>query len=72
MVHYDLPLDALALTKAHRQVEGEHRQSAWEIVLEHVGSDAREAVVDAMKLTLEAWLAYRDDVAEAVGLQRPK
>lgn len=69
--HYSLPLEALALTKAHRQVEGDHRQSAWAIITEHVGDDARPAVVDAMAATLAAWKAYRDDVADEVGLEPP-
>lgn len=71
VVHYGLPLESLALTKAHREVEGEHRQSAWSIVLDHVDAEVRQAVVDAMAATLAAWKAYRDDVAEAVGLERP-
>jgi len=70
VVHYGLPLDALALTKAHRQVEGEHRQSAWEIILDHVGEDAREGVVTSCREILEGWLAYRDDVAAACGLSQ--
>ena len=27
--HHGLPLEHLALTKAHREVEGEHRAAAW-------------------------------------------
>ena len=72
VVHYNLPLEALALTKAHRQVEGDHRQAAWEIVLQHVSAVGRESVVNAMKSMLEAWLGYRDSVAEAIGLGRAK
>lgn len=71
VVHYGLPLESLALTKAHRQVEGEHRQSAWEVILDHVEPAARERVVSAMEDVLAAWLAYRDGVAEACGLDRP-
>ena len=36
VVHYGLPLEALALTKAHRRVEGSHRAAAWRIILDHV------------------------------------
>src|SRR5690349_2188514 len=36
VVHYGLPIDALALTKAHRRVEGSHRAAAWRIILDHV------------------------------------
>src|SRR5262245_56327748 len=71
VVHYGLPLESLALTKAHRSVEGNHRQAAWRIVLDHVPEAARARVVDAMARVLPAWLAYRDDVARAVGLERP-
>lgn len=70
VVHYGLPLEALALTKAHRGVEGEHRRAAWRMLLDHVPSDAREAIVAAMEEALERWLGYRDDVAGAVGLER--
>ncbi len=71
VVHYGLSLDRLALTKAHRQVEGLHRVSAWHIVLGHVTGDARPRVVEAMEAALAAWKRYRDDVALACGLQLP-
>lgn len=68
--HYGLPLEALALTKAHRSVEGTHRQMAWRMVLDHVPAEERQRVVDAMTHALDAWLAYRDAVALAVGCVR--
>jgi len=68
VVHYDLPLESLALTKAHRRVEGSHRAAAWRIVLDHIPAADRPGVVDAMTTTLTAWLAYRDEVAAACGL----
>ncbi len=68
VVHYGLPLESLALTKAHRQVEGEHRRAAWDIVLHEVSAAAREPVVRAMREVLASWHAYRDDVAKACGL----
>jgi pyrroloquinoline-quinone synthase len=71
VVHYGLPLDALALTKAHRSVEGEHRQAAWRIVIDHVPEAARAPVVAAMEDVLVAWRAYRDAVALACGLSNP-
>jgi len=69
--HYGLPLEALALTKAHRRVEGSHRAAAWRILLDHVPAGDRAGVVSAMERTLAAWLAYRDAVAAAVGLTAP-
>lgn len=69
--HYGLALEHLALTKAHRQVEGSHRAAAWNVVLGHVTPERRTAVVAAMEQTLAAWLAYRDEVSLACGLVRP-
>jgi pyrroloquinoline quinone (PQQ) biosynthesis protein C len=71
VVHYGLPLERLALTRAHRQVEGSHRASAWHILLDHVAEGARPRVVAAMEAALAAWQRYRDDVAVACGLRRP-
>lgn len=71
VVHYGLPLEALALTKAHRKVEGHHRRSAWDVVLDHVVASERAGVVDAMTDALAHWQAYRDDVAAACGLAKP-
>ncbi|MCB9788627.1 MAG: iron-containing redox enzyme family protein [Deltaproteobacteria bacterium] len=66
--HYGLPLEHLALTRVHRMVEGDHRQSAWRVVLDHIGPLRRGAVVRAMESVLASWLAYRDEVAESCGL----
>jgi pyrroloquinoline-quinone synthase len=70
VVHYGLPLEALALTKAHRKVEGSHRAAAWRILLDHVPEAERAGACEAMERTLAAWLAYRDEVAAACGLAR--
>ncbi len=71
VVHYGLPLEGLALTKAHRTVEGDHRSGAWRSLLEHTPPVARAPVVAAMREVLAAWQGYRDGVAEACGLTRP-
>ncbi|MBC7171369.1 MAG: iron-containing redox enzyme family protein [Polyangiaceae bacterium] len=68
--HYGLPLEHLALTKAHRAVEGGHRLAAWRVLLDHVPCEARSAVLSSMEDALAGWLAYRDEVAHAVGLER--
>lgn len=70
VVNYGLPLESLALTRAHRSVEGSHRAAAWRIILEHVPETERPAVVMAMEAVLASWLAYRDEVAALVGLTR--
>jgi len=68
--HYGLPLECLALTKAHRSVEGEHRKAAWRVMLNHLPASDRLDVVHAMSEAVDAWRAYRDDVAEACGITR--
>lgn len=68
--HYGLPVASLALTKAHRGVEGEHRKAAWRVMLDHVPEAERASVIASMEQVLSAWLVYRDDVATACGLTR--
>ena len=68
--HYGLPVECLALTKAHRSVEGDHRKAAWRVMLDHVPANERERVVTAMRQAVDAWRAYRDGVAEACGVTR--
>ncbi len=70
VVHYGLPVAALELTRAHRKVEGEHRKSAWNVLLEHIDPGRRHDVVNAVDRSLVAWLHYRDGVAKACGLTR--
>jgi pyrroloquinoline-quinone synthase len=67
--HYGMPIEHLALTKAHRQVEGHHRASAWAAILDHVTPTRRGTVVRAMQEALSYWLAYRDAVAEICGIK---
>jgi hypothetical protein len=68
--YYGLSTDHLALTKAHRRVEGSHRAAAWRVLLGHVPAHERAPVVAAMEEVLAAWQRYRDDVAAACGVQR--
>ncbi len=70
--HYGCPPAAMQLTRAHAAVEGGHRRDAWRVVLDHVrdGEPQARAVVEACEEALEAWTAYRDGVAERMGLRR--
>jgi len=68
--HYGLPLEHLALTKAHRAVEGDHRKAAWHVLLSRVEREDYARVISAMEECLAGWLAFRDDVAHACGLER--
>ena len=69
---YGCPPEAMELTRAHAAVEGGHREDAWTMVLCHApeGSDIARAVVDTCEQALALWHAYRDGVAEHMGLRR--
>jgi pyrroloquinoline quinone (PQQ) biosynthesis protein C len=68
---YGCPPEAMTLTRAHAAVEGGHREDAWSMVLANTpeGSVA-EAVVATCEEASSRWQAYRDGVAERMGLRR--
>jgi hypothetical protein len=70
--HYGCPPEAMQLARAHAQVEGGHREDAWTMVLAHTpeGSEPAHAVVETCEQALVQWQAYRDGVAERMGLRR--
>jgi pyrroloquinoline quinone (PQQ) biosynthesis protein C len=70
--HYGCPAEAMDLTRAHANVEGGHRHDAWTMVLAHSpqGTEVARAVVDTCERALASWQAYRDGVAERMGLRR--
>jgi pyrroloquinoline-quinone synthase len=68
--HYGLPLEHLTLTKAHQQVEGDHRSAAWKAILDFVPTAKRRSVFAATQQALAYWLRYRDQVAAACGIER--
>jgi pyrroloquinoline-quinone synthase len=69
---YGCPPEAMVLTRAHAEIEGSHRGDAWRMVMGHTpeGSGAARAAVETCEQALELWLAYRDGVAERMGLER--
>jgi hypothetical protein len=68
--HYGCPPEAMDLTRAHGQVESGHRADAWQILLRHTpdASDVARAVVETCEDGLRSWQAYRDGVAQRMGL----
>ena len=74
VVHYGCPPEAMQLARAHAEVEGGHRGDAWHTLLCYVpdeGAVAR-AVTTTCEEALRAWHAYRDGVAERMGLSRER
>jgi pyrroloquinoline-quinone synthase len=74
VVYYGCPEAAMELTRAHAAVEGGHRSDAWNIVTRHVPREGElsERVVETCLSALAMWLAYRDGVAERMGLRRDR
>jgi pyrroloquinoline-quinone synthase len=72
VMHYGCPPAAMELTRAHAAVEGGHRGDAWRSLLAHVGDEGpvARAVEEMCEGALGAWLAYRDGVAERMGIAR--
>ena len=70
--HYGCPPESMLLTRAHRAVEGDHRNDAWNVLFRHIPADSRaqDQVVGAVRDAHEAWLSYRDGVARAMGLEK--
>jgi len=69
---YGCPVEAMVLTRAHAEIEGSHRADAWRMILGHTpeGTDAALAAAQTCEQALDLWLAYRDGVAERMGLER--
>jgi pyrroloquinoline-quinone synthase len=64
VAHYGCPTEAMGLVRAHRKVEGGHRDDAWRMVLGHAAGH-EEAIVAAVTRASELWHAYRDGVCLA-------
>jgi hypothetical protein len=69
---YGCPPEAMVLTRAHSEVEGSHRADAWRMVIGHTpeGSDGARVVAQTCERALDLWNAYRDGVAQRMGLSR--
>jgi len=67
---HHVPEKALELIRVHKRIEGGHREDAWEMVLENVTDADEPKVRQAMERALTLWLAYRDEVAAACGIQK--
>jgi pyrroloquinoline-quinone synthase len=70
--HHGLSPDVMDLVRAHQMVEAGHRHDAYETVVGYAEkADQQSRVLDALRLSLDRWLRYRDGVADACGIVRP-
>lgn len=60
----------LELQRVHKLVEGGHRKDAWDAVLGNVEPAQEPHLEKMMETALRLWLAYRDEVAAACGIER--
>jgi len=51
-------------------LEGGHRKDAWDAVLGNVEPAQEPHLEKMMETVLRLWLAYRDEVAAACGIER--
>ena len=70
--HYGCDPEKMRLVRAHRAVEGGHREDAWKMVIGHAPRwpEVQDQIVGAVQQALELWLAYRDGVARAMSLPK--
>lgn len=67
--YHGLKIADMDLVKAHYLIEGSHRKSAWETLLNEIPSYLEERVLTAMKNSLDLWLLYRDGICLEMGLK---
>ena len=69
--HHGAPPACMDLIRAHQRVEAGHRHDAYDMVLGHATTAARQrAVLASLKKSLTLWLRYRDGIARVCGLRR--
>ncbi len=67
--YHGLPFSAMDLVKAHHAIEGSHRRSAWDTLLEHIPKYLEDEIVDTLQKSLDLWHLFRDGVCLEMGLE---
>ncbi len=71
--YHQVPRPAMDLIRAHQMVEAGHRHDAYSMVKQFVqGKDHEQQILKTLHKTLKLWLHYRDGVARACGLKKPR
>jgi pyrroloquinoline quinone (PQQ) biosynthesis protein C len=71
--HHGASPSCMDLIRAHQTVEAGHRHDAYDIVAGHAATAAQQkAVLAGLKKSLTFWLRYRDGIARACGLNKPR
>ena len=68
--HQHVSRRCMDLIRAHQMVENGHRQDAYKMVVNHATNrNQQEAVLAAMRKTLQLWHQYRDGIARSCKLK---
>ena len=71
--HCGVSPDAMDLIRAHQMVEAGHRHDAYDMVVNYaVTGPQQRAVLACLNTCLALWQTYRDAVARACGLTKPR
>ncbi len=71
--HHGLKVSDMDLVRSHHAVEGAHRKSAWESVLQELNSpELEDQATEVLRNALDLWLLFRDGVCLEMGLQHPE
>lgn len=71
--HHGISPDSMNLIRAHQMVEAGHRHDAYDMVVNYATTRAQQqAVLACLKTCLKLWLGYRDAVAKACRLDKPR
>ncbi len=73
VLHHGIDRAHMDLIRAHQKVEGGHRQDAYTMVVTYAKTRAQQnAVLACVKKGLTLWMKYRDGVAKACRLKKPR
>jgi len=68
---YGVKTSDMDLVKVHHAVEGGHRKTAWEAVLNTIPKGLEGPLLKRMQQALDLWLLFRDGVCVEMGLDHP-
>ena len=71
--HHGAPPACMDLIRAHQAVEAGHRHDAYDMIVGHAVTVAQQkAVLACLMKSLALWLRYRDGIARACDLHKPR
>lgn len=69
---HGVPPERMDLVRAHQLVEAGHRHDAYDMVVNYTPPALQRSVLAALRTSLALWLRYRDAVAKACRIRKPR